>query len=502
MPGMHAHSRHVYSDSQGHAHNPDALTRRGSRLARARASLAAFRPAVARIAWALAAAGGPMDGPVPESPPGGMPARTPLARRLRGWLPTARDQSRGPVSGMPAPWFRAARRWSPGIVPPALALLLLAALALAGHQSGRGPALVPPQAVLPLFLIYLIGGTVYGIALYYAPTNSSWLAVLAGGALLYVFATLWALAGPVAVAILGILLAVPTYLYVRGHLHTVADGNLLVTTLAGGYHRTIAPGTAVLIPGERMLATVDTADRQFACPTQRMRVSDRDGGGYIARAAATLAYHVAPGAAHLAALASDHWERDLQEAACGTLRHGLDAWARRMLDGDELPERFLAKTVLHDLREQARANGIAILWLSVRDIWLNPESEVIPVGDWDNDAEPEARAPHPAAQPLNARLPETSAALPPIAEARATLSSEPLEPEALAPDALSDAYDAVREGTIRDPDTIREIARAFLRVANDPEINDQFPYDAVAAAQILMDRAATLERAATEHGAR
>ncbi|MGZ3676516.1 MAG: hypothetical protein ACXVCO_19605, partial [Ktedonobacterales bacterium] len=74
-------------------------------------------------------------------------------------------------------------------------------------------------------------------------------------------------------------------------------------------------------------------------------------------------------------------------------------------------------------------------------------------------------------------------------------SPAPPPREALAPEALSDAYDAVREGHILDPATIRDVANAFLRVASDAEQSATFPHDALGAARILLERATSLERA-------
>lgn len=433
--------------------------------------------------------------------------------------PRPRRQQTPGVPLLPAPWFRAARRWSPGLIPPALALALLGVLALVGHLTGRGSGILPPAQILPLALIYLIGGTIYGIALYYAPTNNLWLAVLGGGAALYLLATLWVLAGPIAVAAVAVLLCVPVYFYVRRRRHTVPAGQAAVTTLAGGYHRTLGPGTTVLVPGERTLATVDTSDRQVDVPTQRVRVSDPDGEGFVARAAAALAYHVTPGQAHLAALAADTWEADLEQHAEAALRAALGEWGHRLLDGEELPERFLARNALDDLRPRVRDDGVTILWVNVRDIWLTPESEVIPVNEW-NDAASSARDAHDeegsasyeATRPDSAgmrpddpaphpRPASAAAALPAIDDAQSLYgSSEPLERETLTPDALADAYEAVRDGQIADPETIREIARAFLAVAHDAELVEDFPYDAVGAAQILMERATALERTGMGRG--
>ena len=557
MPGMHAQPTH-----QGQTSRSGPLRWGHTQLERARAAFGALRSAAERRVGEPPADDTPATSAAHADPVTVIPVAgarpTPASRfaeqwhagrgllaRLRRPSPQSgapsQAQPQAPVPLLPAPWFRAARRWSPGLFPPALALALFGALALIGHLAGRGPDILPPADVLPLAIIYLIGGTLFGIALYFAPTNNIWLGLVAGGAVLYVLATLWVLAGPLAVAAVAVLLAVPVYFYVRHHLHTVPAGQAVVTTLAGGYHRTLAPGTTVLVPGERTLAAVETGDRQLSLPSQRVRLTDPDGEGFVARAAATLAYHLTPDQAHLAALASGDWEHDLRQQAVESVRTALAQWGRRLLDGEELPERFLARTALDDLRPRARPIGVTILWVNVRDIWLTPESEVIPVAEWEDvDAapaddgiagaeditDPTGRAssgassgasgdayqnwppaqtadqrPSPAPASASAPAPTAAGALPPIDDALSMLgNSEPLEREALTPEALADAYDAVRDGQIADPATIREIARAFMAVAAEAELAESFPFNAAAAAQILMERATALERAGMGRG--
>ncbi|HEV2459188.1 MAG TPA: SPFH domain-containing protein [Ktedonobacterales bacterium] len=490
---------------RGPATDPDFLRQRQRQLAMARASLAILRPFGTCPPHLLLAAsvGGPPDGGARRA---ALP-RGPAARRLHlprtSWLTGLQERRRAPVASQPASWLRAARRWSPAVMPPLLSLLLLLAGILLSTQRGASAPLVAPHSVLPLLVLYLAFGTLYGLALYLAPTMTSWLAALTGGVLVYIFTALWILAGPPAVVAVAILVALAAYLYVRGHTHAVPAGQAHVTSMAGGYNRTLHPGTKLLLPGEHVFATVDTTDRQFTCPTQRALISDTEGEPYVARAAAVVAYHIVPSLAHLAALTSENWERELHELMCGTLEEALGEWGRLMLDEQaEVPERFLASAMLQRLRPQARAHGVHVLWLSVRDMWLTPESEIIPVADWhDEPAEP---VPALAAEPGYAgvasypaqRQQQGMQALPPIAEARgARPPSLPLSPEALTPDALGDAYQAVRDGHIHDPETIRDIARAFLAVAANDELNADFPYDAVAAAQILMDKAAALEQA-------
>ncbi|HEU5440169.1 MAG TPA: hypothetical protein VFU88_12845 [Ktedonobacterales bacterium] len=516
---MHPDSTNPYTPPHRFIRNLDSRGQHRGRLTRLRASLKSLRSLGMRPALAAATSGGFPDALAAHGSAAGEQRARPLsgaARRWRGWLQAATARRQAPIPGAPASWFRGLRKWSPGVVPPLLALMLLGGMVLASRQQSRAGGLIPPSAAPILFLIYFVFGGLYGVGLYIAPTTRWWLAVLSGGVLIYAAATLWVLAGPLAVATAGVLLAAIVAWYVRHHTQTVAQGTVLVTTLAGGYFRTISPGMTVLLPGERVRAAVETTDRQFACPAQRARLTGPDGSDYIARAAATVAFHTTAQSAHLAVLTSDAWERDLHERANQTLREALTEWGHRVLAEDDVPERFLARTVLHELREHARPNGIAILWISVRDIWLTPEDEVIPVAEWEasdaadaeaggNTASPVTSAGHPASaaqghasdtQP-NVQQPRAGG-LPPIADARA--ESDAQAKDELPPEALADAYEAVRDEHITDPATVREIARAFLRVAADPELDEDFPYDAAAAAQILMDRAASLEHHATHGG--
>jgi hypothetical protein len=59
---------------------------------------------------------------------------------------------------------------------------------------------------------------------------------------------------------------------------------------------------------------------------------------------------------------------------------------------------------------------------------------------------------------------------------------------------LATAYEAIRDGCISDPLTIRGIAHAFAHVANHPPAASAFPYDAAAAARILWEYADRLEQ--------
>jgi SPFH domain / Band 7 family len=437
------------------------------------------------------------------------------------------DRAAGGPQGASPLWYRTLRRWSPGLMPPLLGtLLLLLAGFLAVHEIGLGQPrpLVDPRTLVSLFIIYLVVGTAYGILLYRAADVTVWWVVLVGGISVYLVATIGVLGGPLAGVLTTILLAALVARYSRLRSQAVPEGHVLVTTLSGAYHRTLGAGTAVLLPGEHAAATLDVTERRFICPTQRVGVPVGDGETYTARAAVTVAYNLQPAEAYRAALAPEQWEDRLHDLVCTSLQRALSEWGRRMIASEGLvPEGVLARTMLGHLRTLAREQGVHISWVNVRDIWLAPSGETLLVDGWgdgdeldEQDEDERDTGAGAAYDRQRGQLP--SRALPPVR--RSTLRTPPPEPappaasdttvaetsettseadelnerDLLDASVLSDAYEAVREGHIHDPATIRELAQAFLRIAAEPELNADFPYDATAAAQILLERAQRLER--------
>jgi hypothetical protein len=66
-------------------------------------------------------------------------------------------------------------------------------------------------------------------------------------------------------------------------------------------------------------------------------------------------------------------------------------------------------------------------------------------------------------------------------------------PKDIKVDMLKDIYEAVRQGRITDPNTIRDLARRFEVVARDPELSQKVEFDAARAAGTLYQRAKTIE---------
>lgn len=426
------------------------------------------------------------------------------------WLRIHQQRPRVATARRSSSLFRTVRRWSPGVMPPLVGGTLLAcAVFIASHHPAAQSSPIAPDTLVKLVVVYLLCGAIYGALLYLAATDLLWLCVLMLGAAAYAVVTSGVLWGFGTAAVIAVLFGVLGVWYVRGNMQTVPDGRVLVTGLAGGYARTLYPGRIVLAPFERALATLETGERRFACPTRSADVPNELGEVYIARAAASVAYSLVPSEAHHALEMGDLWERELHALIPEALRQALGEWGAHILMGDEAPpDKLLGKTLLRELRERVRPYGIHIAWVSVRDIWLVPEGELPAldvtaieetfdrsgVGASGNIPTPLGTLRYDSRQSQQAVAGGSAGPAGPAGTAVAAATPQPPElPDALAPEVLSDVYEAVREGRINDPATIRHVARAFLQVADDPTLSSAFPYDATAAARILLDRAQSIE---------
>ena len=456
--------------------------------------------------------------------PGSYPGAASLAdaheerpRRRTVWRALRSRGNRPAPTG--ALWYRLLRHWSPGLIPPVMGvLLLLAAGSLATHPLGH-LTLVDPRVLVRLFVVYLVVGTLYGLGLYFAPDPTRWWLVLVSGLATYIISTFAVVGGVTTGVIVTVVICALVTRYCFKHRQRVESGHVMLTRLGGGYHRTLQPGWAVLVPGERAIATLDTTERRYTCPTQRAGIHIDASETYVARAAATVSFNLLPREAYHAVTAPDRWERETHDLVCAALEESLTQWGTEMIRTEgAVPERMLARTFLDHLRSQARERGVHVIWVSVRDIWLAPEGETLPVDEWGTDAtdEPDASAddldlddtvyaaqsprqsqtppltPHPHASGLPFDDEDESGGGALAATATAAGAEPQIDP-ANAADVLADAYDAVRERRIQDPATIRQIAKAFLHVASDHDLNASFPFDAMSAARILMEQAKHIE---------
>jgi len=472
-----------------------------------------------------------------------------------------------PLPGCPHPLFTFIKRWAPTFVPTLEGAFAVAvALTLIARAAPVGDNLASFGGVPTLLVIYLVGGALFGIALYFAASDTVWFASLALGGLLLptlILAPLlgWALGG--FEVVFALVLAV---VVLRLHYQTVADNTVAVTKLFGRYFRIIRPGSSLHLPFERVVATLDTHERAYATPTQYIELTSPQGVPYRGRATCTAIYSILPGEAHRVVPMLDTWERDLQQVLILTVREALGDWAAHVtVTGIAPPQGTLARAVLEEARAWAHLRGIWIMRVRVHNIWLEPAAS----GPWPATSAPysvgisavpggsapsiyppgissagaglypaSARAmygaPSASAQPIAPSLPawqayhsDQPAYLAPAARAPSVASLAPVphrfpdldrsrqashisqasqlgeadEPVAVSgpptpasAEVLATAYEAVRDGRISDPLTIRGIAHAFAHVAEHAPAASAFPYDAATAARILWEYADRLEQ--------
>jgi hypothetical protein len=426
----------------------------------------------------------------PNTPTDNQPRRDGHAPHL--WNP-GNFQRRRSASDWETPyaWLHAARTWSPAVAPPVLGLILVFVATLPTPPPSRAGASTSNTFPL-LFLLYFLCGVVYGLCLYFAPSLNSWAKILLGGAVLYSLAVLWFLGGPV-LLIFGIILVGGAGLYfVHSHVHEMPDDTLHITTLLGRYWRTIPPGRALLLPGERVHSKVDNPAKQYTTPLVQVHLCDAAGDRFIAQASAIAGYCYSPTDALSKRVMPEKWEDDLHKTVRETLRDVLavsghsalesaqpgQAPPRRDRPGGQIEGQELAQALLDQLRRHVGSRGIAVGWVRIRDLLLSPDprfSSTANVGQ------------------------ETKVVLPPLGSGSlpknggTASSDESGEQETLPVEALLDLYDTVRVNYITDPETIRSIAQAFRSLGYDQGRRASCPYDATEVANLLFQYASSLE---------
>ncbi len=392
--------------------------------------------------------------------------------------------------------FEFIKRWSPAFLPPLTGIaLLLVALFFASESGIVGVPPVSPSTLIALLAIYLVLGMIWGVVLYAATQTLIWLLVALGGVVSYLVVTAsvyWGvIGGIVCVALLAAFLA----WYGRRHSYDVPGGSAAVTTFAGDYLRTLRAGVWVLAPGERIVDTVELRDQTLVCGPVSIRVAGERGQPMLARAAAAVGYRPSVVCAHLIVLTPREWQQELNALASSSLEHALDEWAR-------LPQNFIADTpakqlgvIYHrDLLESTRSLGLRGLTVNIQDASLEADQEPAPQQQALAPSRAPVATPHVEPPQLDASttplvMPATalySARNLPNFPAATDVDSPPPLPDALNPEVLKEAYQAVAERRITDSATIRAIADAFATLARDPERAAELDFDPEAAARILL----------------
>ena len=387
--------------------------------------------------------------------------------------------------------------------------------------------------LLAIGLVLLAFAVGQGIMLYYAgPNDVLWSLGMICGFSLFLLTGCFAIFGPIPTLVLLAVLLVVGFLLTRLYIRPTPEGRVDIVEAFGKHSRTLFPGLNFIAPWEKVVYKLDTRETVWSCPTQRVPVSRSE----EVQLAASISYQLMPEDAHLAAYYVNDWEKSL---------HDLFVATTQAVVGELSPEDFIAWPQGFRARQAAQINannagnwdrinnmlaqrmqdqvahwGVQINWARIRDVVIIPR--ILTQVETDLVTSPQlvdvgaARGTVPAtAQLYQAQVQpkKTQQAMPGKTQSTQVKQHIPEPRSAAAPPAtdtpapaiakvklLMDAYEAVRNGRITDPATIRDIASRFEGIANNPEESQMVDFDAARATRSLLERAKIFEQAAVDAG--
>jgi regulator of protease activity HflC (stomatin/prohibitin superfamily) len=401
--------------------------------------------------------------------------------------------------------------------------------------------------LLPIALVFLAIMVAQGWLLFITGSNAPtwWLHIVWGtaGFLLVSFIVIF---GPATSFFLFLGLLIIGIVLLWQYFHSVPDGRADIVYSFGKYRRTLFPGPNFLLPWEKVEHQLSTLETQWLCPLQRVPISRNED----VQLAVTVSYKLMPEDSHLVLGISD-WKATLEEYFLATIQSvanelkpedlidpTLNLLSRRTASGNPISSDL---ALLEDsstrwdrvndrlqlcIQDKVARWGVHINSVHVRDITFLPrvsvptdtDSLMLDVGATRGKASTSTPQLTAQVRPRQAETgtpektekpqPATSSAVPASTPAAAPASAQPAQPSptsaasaAATPisskrineEMMRAMYDAVRDGHIKDPLTIRNLALRFEAIANDHEISKDVDFNAAHAAQQLYRRAGILE---------
>ncbi len=388
-------------------------------------------------------------------------------------------------------------RYSSFILVPLLFAGLTSLIVLPIVATGH--ANLPPQTLFPLAIIILAIALAQGVATYYTDTTTGlWTIYTVAGFFLFMLVGCFALFGLLPGIIVLLIFVGLSIFLARRYIHPVAEEYVDIVRSFGKYKRTLYPGFNILLPWEQISHHLSTAETTWKTPIQRVQMTrDED---VVLRG--SINYQLQPEDAYLVTSVKN-WEESLQDIFVASLQtvaktftpEDFIAWPQGMhmrpthgsaipLSEGEARWEQVNGQVLQRVRDRAALWGVRINEVRLYDIFLAPHGRVLQ----DETTEPiarknvEATVPQPqqAPQPIMAQPQQgKQSAPPPQAVANAQV------PKGLKEETLRKAYTEVKNGNIKEAETIRNLAAQFEAVANNPELNNAFTFDAGRAAANL-----------------
>jgi regulator of protease activity HflC (stomatin/prohibitin superfamily) len=391
------------------------------------------------------------------------------------------------------------------ILIPLLFALLTGLIVLPVVATGH--AKLPPQTIIPLAVILVVIALAQGIAIYYAgTTNGIWAIYTIIGFFLFITIGCFALFGPFAGIVTLILLIGLSLFLARQYVRSIPEGFVDIVRSFGRYSRTLYPGFNVLLPWETVSDHLHTTETVWQTPVQRVQMTrDED---VLLRG--TITYQLQPEDAHLAVTNVQNWETSLhnlfitalQTVAATFTPEDFIAWPQGMhtrpTHGSVMP---LAEgeprweqvngLVFQRIRDRVALWGVLINEVRLHDIILASHEVAASMHDTTAPmAHPQAQQPSVPKAQQSSTSKATSKQTAPQQAVKQTVPQPPPVPAAPIPKGLKEetlrqAYLAVKNGSIKEPETIRNLAAQFDTVARTPELNDAFTFDAARAAANL-----------------
>ncbi len=385
--------------------------------------------------------------------------------------------------------------YSSFILTPLLFAGLTSLLVLPLVAANR--AKLPPQTLLPLAFIILVIALTQGVAIYYVGTNNGlWAAYTVAGFFLFILVGCFAIFGPwPGFIVLLFFIGISIFLY-RRCVRSVAEGFVDIVRAFGKNSRTLYPGFNILLPWERVANQLSTSETIWKTPVQRVQMTrDED---VVLRG--TITYQLLPEDAHLAVTTVKNWEEALHDLFVASLQRiaatltpeDFIAWPQGMhtrpthgsampLSEGEARWEQVNALVFQRIRDRVALWGVLVNEVRLYDIALAPHETVQSI---DAPTVPtmqkKAGAVVPKPSPKQAVPPQQQTVLP-----QQQASNVPQVPKGLKEDVLRKAYTEVKNGRIKEPETIRNLAVQFDAVARDSELSQSFTFDAARASANL-----------------
>lgn len=433
------------------------------------------------------------------------------------------------------------RELSPILVPLPFAIIIFLFALLA---NARGINNVAP---VPLAIILLVVVVIQGTCLFYAgDAETPWILSIAGGYLLFLLILAYVFFGFGGSLLLLVLLALLAIIFGRRIIRPVPPGVVDVVLMPRGRSRTLRPGVNMLFPWEKFYTRLSTKKITWSTPPIRVTMTrDQD-----VELVADVTYQLDEDDANIAALQTADWEGDLHRHILSTIKNVANelspadfvAWAHHIHSHPQATEVMTDPTyathwdrlnaaILRRLQDEMAESGVLVSLVQMQDITVIPHlastaaQSSMAARTLDRGAVRGQSPAFPSAVPPAAPMPIQAADLPTVTTRQAEIAAQPTAPPAqvmlaqsaavpagpaggtppLPPvpsrsafDTMIASFNSVRDEQITDPEFILDLAARFQAIANNPEADAQFPYDAEKAAETLIKRARYI-LAAQEH---